>query len=445
MRRSALRWLAALCLCVVGVCFALGAGAATLTLDVDQGEMIRLPRPANQVFVANPDIADVQAPHERTVLVLGRKPGRTTIIALDAEGLEIARHNVLVTAGLAALRERLTKDYPGLPVSVEGTPTSVIVAGNVDTPEQAHGVMELAKAYAPESQKVVNRMNLASEVQVQLRVYIAEVSRKVVQEFGANWRAVFSTTNKTAGALTGRATVDDGIPRNTTTDTLFAGAITGNWSITAVFDVLVNRGLATVLAEPSLTAISGQPATFLAGGEIPVVTRSQDGTNVTYKEYGVRLYFTPTVMSDNRINLHVRPEASQLSTVGSVSTEDGLVIPALTTRRVETTVELGSGDSFVIGGLLQKSRSMARSGIPLLSDVPLIGKLFQTETFDSDETELIVMVTPYIVQPTSPKTVNLNNRPSPTVTTLERVLTAPSKGNRPPPPGPLQGRAGFAF
>lgn len=441
-RRTAAR---AVVLSLIGLCaLAIPALAGDLSLDVDEGEMVRLPRPAANVFVANPEIADIQAPQPRTLLVVGKKAGRTTVIALDSEGSDIGRYTIIVSPGLSALRDRLSRDYAGLDLHVEGTPTSVIVTGKVDNPEQARGIVELAQAYVPEQQKVVNRMNLASDVQVQLRVMIAEVSRSVTQQFGANWRAVFSTKRATAGLQTGRdPTVID---PSATAEALFGGAVIGNWSINAVIQALAQRGQATLLAEPSMTTISGQAASFLAGGEIPVVMSSGlNGNSVTYKEYGTRLYFTPTVLSHDRINLHVRPEVSQLTDVGAVEVS-GLTIPALATRRVETSVELGSGDSFVIGGLLQTERNARRSGIPGVSDIPLLGRLFQSKETGTDERELLMIVTPYIVRPMQANDVALPNKGTNATTNLDRLLTGRTgQGDGPPPPAVLTGRAGFAF
>jgi len=425
------------------------AGPSVLTLDVDEGQILRLSRPAATVFVANPAVADVQAPQPSTVLILGKKPGRTTVIALDANGGEIARHAVNVTPGLGSMRERLTLDYPDLNIAVEGTPTSVIVSGRVDTPEQARGVVELIKAYAPDPQKVVNRLNLAAEVQVQLRVYIAEVSRTAVEQFGVDWQAVFKSGENSFGFTSAgsSSSSSDSSASTSSVNSLFQGAVLGKWTISTAFNVLGKRGLATVLAEPSLTAISGQTASFLAGGEIPVVMSNNDGAmSVTYKEYGVRLSFTPTVLSHDRINLAVKPEVSQLSDQGAVEVSD-LTIPALKTRRVDTTVELGSGDSFVIGGLLQNARSgTSGNRVPLLADLPIIGSLFQSQTYQNDESELVVMVTPYIVRPTKPGVTAIGTNGNVPASDVERLMTGPvGDGGTPRTSARLKGRAGFSY
>lgn len=427
--------------------------AGTIAVDVDEGQIIRLDRGAKQVFVANPDIADIQVPQARTILVLGKKPGRTTVIALDESGGAIARTTVVVATSLGAIEKRLGQDYPRLDITVESTPTSLIVAGKVENPEQAHGVIELVKAYAPDPAKVVNRLSVTSEVQVHLRVHVAEMSRKVVNDFGINWQTVFKSGSNVLGLLTGRSSVGDTLSAvtrksdgSTTDNTLYAGIGGGAYSINAVLDLLGQEGLASVLAEPTLTAISGQTASFLAGGEIPVVTNSAlNGVTVTYKEYGIRLNFTPTVLSHDRISLNVRPEVSQLTDIGAVTTGN-ITIPALSTRRVDTTVELGSGDSFVIGGLLQNSRNNKNSRLPGLGDLPILGKLFQSQSFQNDESELVVMVTPFIVQPMKPKATAVPNRPFRTDETVERLMTGNRGGGVAPEPGArLYGHAGFIF
>lgn len=445
------------------------AETGSMSIDVDEGQALYLSRPASHVFIANPDIADVQAPQQRTVLVLGKKPGRTTLIALDGKGEEITRIAITVATGLGMLRERLGRDYPGLEVTVDGTPNGILVAGHVETPEQGHGVIDLVKAYVPDSAKVVDRLHVDSQIQVQLRVHVAEMSRQVVNQFGLNWQAIIKMGSNVGGLLTGRNAINltsstnssgssssstaiplggpiQTVTPNTSTNTAVGGVTAGVATIDAVLDLLGQDGLATILAEPTLTAISGQTATFLAGGEIPVVTQSGlNGTNVTYKEYGIRLNFTPTVMSHDRISLAVRPELSQLTTVGSVTT-DGITIPALSTRRVDTAVELGSGDSFVIGGLLENDRNNSNSRLPGLGDIPVLGKLFQSQSFQNNESELVVMVTPYIVQPTKPNAVATAERPFRAVTEAERLMMGPAaEGTPPQPDARLYGQAGFAF
>lgn len=420
-----------------------------ISVDVDEGQILRLERTAKQVFVANPEIADIQVPQARTILVLGKKPGRTTIIALDDNGGAITRTTVLVTNSLSAIQERLSYDYPRLDISVESTPTSLIVAGKVETPEQAHGVVELVKAYAPDPAKVVDRLSVTSEVQVHLRVHVAEMSRKVVNDFGINWQAVFKSGSNILGTLTGRSDATSVLRRtsNSVTDnTAYAGFGGNTYSVSAVLDLLGEEGLASVLAEPTLTAISGQTASFLAGGEIPVVTSSGlNGTTVTYKEYGIRLNFTPTVLSHDRISLSVRPEVSQLTDIGAVST-GSITIPALSTRRVDTTVELGSGDSFIIGGLLQNTRNNKNSRLPGLGDIPILGKLFQSQSFQNDESELVVMVTPFIVQPTKPKAMAVPNQPFRADGTVERLMSGnQGEGVTPQSAARLYGHAGFVF
>jgi len=442
------------------------AGPSVLSLDVDEGEVIRLVRPAAQIFVANPEIADIHAPQRQTVLLLGKKPGRTTVIALDDRGGEIARYAVEVRPELGVLRERLSRDYPQLDVHVDGTSTSIIVSGKVDTPDQAHGVVELIKAYVPDPAKIVDRLSVSSEVQVQLRVHVAEMSRQVVSQYGINWQTVIRYGQNAFGLLTGRQAINlpgtsssgsssSAVPLtgpiNTITplgnnDTLFGGLSTGTMTIDAVLDLLDQEGLATILAEPNLTAISGQTATFLAGGEIPVVTSTTLGsTNVTYKEYGIRLQFTPTVMSHDRISLSVRPEVSQLTSVGSV-TLNGITIPALTSRRVDTTVELGSGDSFVIGGLLENDRNNTNDSLPGLGDIPILGKLFQSKNFQMNESELVVLVTPYIVAPTKPNELAVPSRPSRADSNFGKVISGASPEGQPPQPAqPPAGQAGFLY
>jgi pilus assembly protein CpaC len=420
--------------------------AATLSVDVNEAQVIRLPRPAKQVFVADPDIADIQAPEARTILVLGKKTGRTTIIALDEKGEEIGRYDVAVTPDLGEMLSRLAHDYPQLDVSVDSTPTSLLVSGKVETPEEAHGVIELVKAYAADPSKVVDRLSVTSQVQVQLKVYIAEMARQLVDDYGINWQAIFKSGTLGVGLITGRSAIVNGtLTTNGTDDAVSASIGGGGNSLSAVLDALGQEGLTTILAEPTLTAITGQTATFLSGGEIPVVTTSGLGnTNVVYKDFGIRLNFTPTVLAHDRISLAINPEVSELTNVGSVQV-GGITIPALTTRRVSTTVELGSGDSFAIGGLLQNSRNNTNSRLPGLGDIPILGKLFQSKNYQNNESELVVIVTPYIVEPTKPNALAVSEHPFQPDTDVERLMTGVSGADPAQPATPLYGRAGFAY
>jgi pilus assembly protein CpaC len=221
------------------------------------------------------------------------------------------------------------------------------------------------------------------------------MSRDVTRQLGVNWQAV--------GTIVGAGAKQVAVAAALPVAGFAAGYFNGGINVNAIVDALAQDNSAHLLAEPDLMAMSGQPADFLVGGEYPIPVSSSLGQiNVTYKEYGVRLDFVPTVLDSGKILLHVRPEVSALSTQGSIQTGSGssaIVIPALTVRRADTTVELGSGQSFAIAGMLQKNRRQDDSGIPGLGDIPILGALFHTDTYDNSETELVIIVTPYIVKP----------------------------------------------
>jgi pilus assembly protein CpaC len=242
-----------------------------------------------------------------------------------------------------------------------------------------------------------------SPSQVQLRVRVAEVSRNVLKQFGINWNALFSTGKFLFGIATANPIIvgTSLLASTRPTDSIFGSFNSGSLDINGLIDALDDNGLITVLAEPNLTAVSGKPATFLAGGEFPIIVPDSDGrVTIEFKQFGVSLGFTPTILSENRISLHVKPEVSQLSTAGAIRI-DNFTIPSLTTRRAETTVELGNGQSFAIAGLLQNNIRHDIDKFPGLGDLPVLGTLFRSDRFQRDETELVIIVTPYIVRPVS--------------------------------------------
>jgi pilus assembly protein CpaC len=291
---------------------------------------------------------------------------------------------------------------PGENVTVESVDGSLILKGNVSTAGRAEKANTLATAIANESKgKVVNQLSVATPNQVNLRVKVAEVSRTVLKALGVNWsklngRTTFFTENPfTGGQITNQNVLGLTFGRSAA-------------PINATIDALASEGLVTVLAEPNLTATSGQPASFLAGGEfpVPVAGATANGVptiTVAFKEFGVKLDFTPTVIDAQHISLRVRPEVSELTTTGAVSTPIGggavITIPALTKRTAETTVELGSGESFALAGLLQHNVTESVSKVPGLGDIPILGQLFRSQQFQKGETELVILVTPYLVRP----------------------------------------------
>lgn len=372
----------------------IGAGAAGLTLEVNKGRLVRLERPAATVFVANPEIADIQVKSPSLVYLLGRRPGETTLIAVDAAERVLANIEVSVTHNLSRLRNSVRALHPEIDITLASVDGTLVLDGVVPSASVAETVRRLAVSFAGNPEAVINRLGIEAPNQVNLRVRVAEVSREVDKQLGFNWSIMgsigsialsFATANPFAAALS-RATLSGGI---------------GSWDFNAVIDALEEEGLVTILAEPNLTSLSGETASFLAGGEFPILVPDADGrVTIEFKKFGVSLAFTPTLVGEARVNLHVRPEVSQLSNTNAVTLAN-FDVPSLVTRRAETTVELGSGQSFAIAGLIQNNVTHDINKIPGLGDVPVLGGLFRSDRFQRGESELVIIVTPYIVRPVS--------------------------------------------
>jgi pilus assembly protein CpaC len=272
----------------------------------------------------------------------------------------------------------------------------------VDTPADAERALTAARESLDDKQTVVNRLQVGQPLQVLLRVRIAEMSRTLTRDLGFNWQNLGGDIGSFAklGLATAFPLADAaGGPTAT------ASAAFGKTSVEAILDALAQDQLVHILAEPNLTTMSGEPASFLVGGEFPVpVSQSLNTVSVEFKQYGISLAFVPTVLAGDRIRMHVRPEVSQLTDQGAVQLQAGnssLVIPALQVRRADTTVELGSGQSFAIAGLLSDSVTHTGNGLPVLGDTPVLGALFRSDSFKRQETELVIVVTPYVVRPAS--------------------------------------------
>lgn len=382
----------------------------TLTLEVQKGTAIKLPGAAATVFVASPDIADVQVKSPTMIYVFAKKPGETVLYAVDDQDRVLLNTIVSVTSPISRMKAQLDALHPGNRIQIDNQGETVVLSGISSSAVAADDARRIALAQVGNApSKVINNIRIEAPNQVQLKVKVAEVHREALKRIGVNWQNI---ANGTVGVapLVGTA-VSGGFAIATQqaiggVPSAIARITGGNFD--ALIDFLATQNQATVLAEPNLVAMSGETANFLAGGEIPVIA-PQAGTltgafSVTYKPYGISLSFTPTIVGD-RINLKVAPEVSQVSTVGALSVPltptSTVTVPAVQTRRASTTVELGSGQSFAIAGLLMRQSQDDVRKMPWLGDIPVLGTLFKSDAYQRQESELVIIITPYFVEPTS--------------------------------------------
>ncbi|TLU70869.1 type II and III secretion system protein family protein [Lichenicoccus roseus] len=407
-------------------------GQHSISIEAGTGRVMAIAGIAANVFVADPKILQVRPASASALFVFGLIPGRTTVAALDASGHPVGQYEITVVPGsfgAASAQAAITRALPNAHLTLTPSPTGVTISGDVATSADAQEALDIARSYVSAGQTVNNQMNVASSVTVGLKVRITEMDRQVTRELGIDWQAMgqigkyaisFATSNGVAPTLTG----------------LFSGR---HLTVDTVLEALSQDNLVRVLAEPNLTARSGESASFLVGGEYPVPVAqggsSSNAITITYQQYGVSLSFVPTVLSSGRISLHVRPEVSALATTaanGAVTLSQGsgsLQIPALTVRRAETTLELGSGQSFAIAGLLQDNTTQANNALPGLGDVPVLGALFRSDSYTHNQTELVIIVTPYIVgsvnDPDALQTPGARYKPP---NDIERVLLLRQRG-----------------
>ncbi|NYT61723.1 type II and III secretion system protein family protein [Alcaligenaceae bacterium] len=442
---------------------------AAQALSVGEGRLVRFEGVAKTVFVADPEIADVQVPSDNAVLVLGKKTGQTTLYVLGENGETLVQQKVNIRHNVSEITEVLRARFPGLRLGLESAPGSLMVSGTVPNSETVDAISRTIKSYLGEKDDLINRIAISSPTQVYLRVRVTEVSRAVTQKLGINWSAIATPGHFFAGVISGRpfqtivgsAMISGGagggnqdmsfgsVSSYTAPNkgySFLGGYAKEGRSIQAMIDVLDEEGMISVLAEPNLTAVSGETASFLAGGEFPIpVKQDRDNTTVEFKPFGVALDFTPTVLADDRISIKVRPEISEIDPNSSI-VMNGMMIPGLSVRRVETTVEMASGQSFAIGGLLQNNIRDIASQIPGLGKIPVLGKLFSSSDYQNNKSELVVIVTPYLVKPSDSTQLASpleSLRPNTDIEYIlhDKIGLDPLKGDVPR----LTGTAGFVY
>ena len=428
------------------------ANQSTIIVEAGVGRVISLPSPVANVFVSDPKVVEVRPASPTSLFVFGIAAGRTTVAALDTNGATVRQIEITVRPSATAANEAvqaITRATPKVSARVEPQPRRVVIGGKAPNPMEAHIAGATAQAFAPEGQTVDNQLRIAADTQVGLRVRIAEMSRNVTRAMGINWQSIGNVGKLGLGFTTGNLIA--AAAASGTASTLSGNYTDGKGNgINGLIDALANDNLIRVLAEPNLTAMSGEAASFLVGGEFPVPIGQNGGTlTVEFKQYGVALAFVPTVMSGERIRLKVRPEVSQLTSQGSVQMGIGansVTIPARSVRRAETTIELGSGQSFAMAGLLMDNTNQSVNALPGIGELPILGTLFRSDSFVRNETELVIIVTPYISRPVSdPTALRAPTDGIRLPTDLERLLllrqvgigTSPRLAQR------LPGQAGF--
>jgi pilus assembly protein CpaC len=374
-------------------------GSRFVRIGLNKSIVIKLPAEARDVLIGNPDIVDAVVRTKNTAYLFARAIGQTNIFFFDADGRQILSLDLEVSQDMAALQKLIQRTVPGSRIKVDTIGENIVLSGTANTPSEAKLAFDLAAKFAGADgdTKVVTTINVLGKEQVMLKVRIAEVQRNVLKQLGINTTALFSI---------GKLTFDfrNINPFTSPLISPLGGYLGSLASGGDQADVLVRAmekdGLLRTLAEPTLTAISGESANFLAGGEFPIPVAADDDTvTIEFKKFGVGLGFTPVVMSEGRISLKISTEVSEISNDVSVSLGTNVIIPGLNVRRAETTVELPSGGSIAMAGLIKDSVRSDIIGTPGLKDLPVLGVLFRSRDFQQNQTELVVIVTPYVVNP----------------------------------------------
>ncbi|WP_419815145.1 type II and III secretion system protein family protein [Glacieibacterium sp.] len=385
------------------VAFVAGQSGAAVAIPLGKSQLVRAARPFSRAMIGNQEIADVLPINGDTVYVLGKKLGSTNLTLYDRSNNLVAVVDVMVGPDAASLQRLLGSLLPGEPIQVRAANDSLLIEGTVSNAVMADRAARVADSYAPG--KVINLLGLNSPQQVLLEVRFSEMRRGTVKQLGIRTLSLSNSGN--FGSNTG-----DVVPSNN------FGTIGGSFGIGPVninlaLDALEEKGLVTTLAQPNLIALSGETASFLAGGEFPVPVASTAGTTgsiptitVEFKQFGVSLAFTPTVLADGMVNLIVAPEVSAIDPSASLIL-NGISIPGLRTRRARTTLELRDGQSFAIAGLVSTEFNNTARQVPLLADIPILGALFRSTSFNKAETELVITVTPHLIRPVAPAALAL--------------------------------------
>jgi pilus assembly protein CpaC len=421
--------------------------ARFLSLGIGKSIVIDLPRDIKDVLVADPKIANAVVRSAQRAYIIGAAVGQTNIVFFDSAGQQIAAYDIAVKRDLNGARAALKQILPNSDIQIEGLGDGVILTGTAASPIEAQQAGELAARLAGGAEKVVNSIAVRGRDQVMLKVTVAEVARSIIKQLGIDLSgqlnygtAVVNFNNSNPFTATGQPLVG-------------GNAITTSFgstpSVTATLRAMESAGVTRTLAEPNLTAISGESATFIAGGEFPIPTgvtcqTSTSGTigqcapSISFKKFGISLNFTPVVLTGGRISLRVMTEVSEVSNDNSI-TVTGITVPSVKTRRAETTLEIPSGGSMAMAGLIQDQTKQAINGLPGLSQLPVLGTLFRSRDFQDNKTELMVIVTPYVVRAVAQKDLSrpddgfasASDPQSDLLGSINRIYGAPGRSTEP--------------
>jgi len=388
-----------------------------LALGVGKSVVIDLPRDVKDVLVADPKIANAVVRSAQRAYIIGAAVGQTNVVFFGADGQQVASYDIAVKRDLNGLRAALRQTLPG--IQIEGVGDGVMLTGSVSSPVEAQQAGDIAARLVGGSDKVVNSVVVRGRDQVMLKVNVSEVRRDIIKQLGIDLSAsmnygtaVVNFNNSNPFTASGRPLVGDNFGAASAINRM------GLPTVTATLRAMESAGVVRTLAEPNLTAISGESATFIAGGEFPIPagyscdpTTHVCTTQISYKKFGISLNFTPLVLSEGRISLRVMTEVSELANDNAITVtqaisstaSNSITIPSIRTRRAETTLEIPSGGSMAMAGLIQQQTKQAINGLPGLDQIPVLGQLFRSQDYVNNETELMVLVTPYVVRAVAQK------------------------------------------
>lgn len=380
-----------------------GSASAPLSVPLNRAVVVESDEPFAELSIANPGIADISTLSDKSIYVLGKAPGRTTLTLLGADGRLISNVDVEVTPDVSEFKERLRQILPGENIEVRTANDGIVLSGTVSSTAKLDRALDLANRYAPD--RVSNLMTVGGTQQVMLKVRFAEMQRSVAKNLSSSLAISGGTDVGVIGETgtwlgSGNSLGSDSITaRDNANSALALGFTAGSLQFGVLLEALESKGVVRTLAEPNLTALSGQEAKFLAGGEYPIPVSDDDGITITYKPFGVEMNFTPVVVDGDLINLQINAAVSSIDADTSIQT-DGISVNAFKRRETSTTVEMRDGESFAIAGLLQDDFRDLNGQVPWLGDIPVLGTLFRSAEYQRAQSELVIIVTPHLVTPT---------------------------------------------